>query len=112
LSITLAPHGARAGIDAILARLDAALAAAGAQFAGVQVYLQPVQDLQIDTRPSRAQYQYTLQDADDAELATWAPRVLERLRALPELADVASDQEAGGLQLALVVDRDTASRLG
>jgi multidrug efflux pump len=108
LSITLAPHDQRAGIQEIIGRLNASLA----QVAGVTVYLQAVQDLQIDTRVSRTQYQYTLQDADDAELAAWAPRVLERLRALPELADVASDQEAGGLQLALVVDRDTASRLG
>src|SRR5437763_9597011 len=79
---------------------------------GIAVYLQAVQDLQIETRTSRTQYQYTLEDADPAELAAWSPRVLERLRRLPMLADVASDQQQGGLQLSLVVDRDTASRLG
>jgi multidrug efflux pump len=109
LSITLKSHSERhTGAQDIIKRLDARLA----QVAGVDVYLQAVQDLQIDTRTSRTQYQYTLEDADPDELAAWAPKVLERLRALPELADVASDQQAGGLQLALVIDRDTASRLG
>ena len=79
---------------------------------GVTTYLQAVQDLQIDTRISRTQYQYTLEDADPAELAAWAPQVLERLRQLPQLADVASDQQNGALQVTLVIDRDTASRLG
>jgi multidrug efflux pump len=108
LSINLKPHGQRAGAQAVIDRLNARLAGVP----GVKVYLQAVQDLQIDTRASRTQYQYTLQDADPDTLATWAPRLLERLRARHELTDVASDQQAGGLQLALVVDRDTASRLG
>ena len=59
--------------------------------------MQAVQDVQIDSRVSRTQYQYTLQDADEAELAEWAPKLLAKLRALPELADVASDQQSGGL---------------
>ena len=76
------------------------------------VYLQPVQDLQIDSRASRTQFQYTLEDADPDQLGDWAPRVLARLQALPELRDVASDQQSSGLQLQLTIDRDTASRLG
>ncbi|HEY2903916.1 MAG TPA: multidrug efflux RND transporter permease subunit [Polyangia bacterium] len=109
LSITLKAHKDRkAGAQEIINRLNAKLT----QIAGVDVYLQAVQDLQIETRISRTQYQYTLEDADPAELAEWAPRLLERLRQQPELTDVASDQQSGGLQLSLVVDRDTASRLG
>ncbi len=109
LSIALKPHAERhAGAQEVIDRLSKRLASVP----GVAVYLQAVQDLQIETRTSRTQYQYTLEDADPDELADWAPRVLERLRALPQLTDVASDQQAGGLQLALVVDRDTASRLG
>jgi multidrug efflux pump len=109
LSIMLKPRRERhASAQEISDRLSARLASVP----GVDVYLQAVQDLQIETRTSRTQYQYTLEDADGDELATWAPRVLERLRALPQLTDVASDQQEGGPQLALVVDRDTASRLG
>jgi multidrug efflux pump len=109
LSIALKPHAERrSNAQEIIERLDARLA----KVPGVDVYLQAVQDLQIDTRTSRTQYQYTLEDADGDELAEWAPRVLESMRGLPQLVDVASDQQAGGLQLSLVVDRDTASRLG
>jgi len=79
---------------------------------GIALYLQPVQDLQIDSRQSRTQYQYTLEDANPVELATWGPKVLEALRKIPKLRDVASDQESEGLQLALDIDRDSASRLG
>jgi len=79
---------------------------------GIALYMQPVQDLTVENRVSRTQYQYTLEDADARELSDWAPRLLERLRALPELRDVASDQQDRGLQAALVIDRDTASRLG
>jgi len=71
-----------------------------------------VQDLQIDTRVSRTQYQYTLEDADPNELAAWAPKVLDALKAIPELRDVASDQQSSGMQVAVTIDRDTASRLG
>ena len=88
-------------------------AQARARCSGITVYLQAVQDLQIESRVSRTQYQYTLEDADPEELATWAPRVLERAaRSCPSWRDVASDQQDGGLQLTLVIDRDTASRLG
>jgi hydrophobe/amphiphile efflux-1 (HAE1) family protein len=78
---------------------------------GIDLFLQPAQDLQIDTRVSRTQYQYTLQDTNAAELAEWTPRLLARLRELPELADVASDQQNGGLQLHVDIDRTRASRL-
>ncbi len=109
LSITLKPRDVRTSTaDAIIARLQPKLAAV----TGVDVFLQSVQDLQIDSRVSRTQFQYTLQDADAAELATWAPRLLAELRGERVLKDVASDQETSGLQVSLTIDRDTASRLG
>src|SRR5208283_1016811 len=79
---------------------------------GIRLYLQAVQDLTIDSRVARTQYQYTLEDADAAELATWAPKLLAELRKESSLKDVASDQESAGLQVSLTIDRDTASRLG
>jgi multidrug efflux pump len=79
---------------------------------GVSLYLQPVQDLQIDARVSRTQYQYTIEDSDPAVLDEWAPKLLAEMRALPELRDVASDQQAAGLQMHLAIDRDSAGRLG
>ncbi len=77
---------------------------------GIDLYMQAVQDVQIDSRVSRTQYQYTLQDADQAELAEWAPKLLDKLRGLPELADVASDQQSNGLQVTVDVDRQLAAR--
>jgi multidrug efflux pump len=74
--------------------------------------MQPVQDLTVETRVSRTQFQYSLEDANPQELNVWVPRLLEKLRSLPELRDVASDQQNQGLQTRLVIDRDTASRLG
>ena len=71
-----------------------------------------MQDLQLSSQVSRTQYQYTIEDADPNELAAWAPQVLERLKQIPELADVASDQQNGALQMTLVIDRDSASRMG
>jgi multidrug efflux pump len=82
------------------------------QVAGITLYLQPVQDLTVEDRVSRTQYQYSLEDASAKELGYWVPRVLEKLKTLPQLRDVASDQLNNGLQASLVVDRDTASRLG
>src|SRR5438874_2904182 len=79
---------------------------------GITLFMQPVQDLTVEDRVSRTQYQFTLEAADAGELHAWAPRLVERLQALPELRDVASDQQNGGLQASLVIDRDTASRLG
>jgi multidrug efflux pump len=79
---------------------------------GIRLYMQPVQDLTVEDRVSRTQYQYSLEDADARELAEWAPRLIDKLRGLPELRDVASDQQSGGLLASLQIDRDNASRLG
>ena len=83
-----------------------------ADVAGVTLYMQPVQDLTVEDRVSRTQFQYTLEDPKPDELSTYAPRMLAKLQALPELTDVATDQEDQGLKATLVYDRDTASRLG
>ncbi|MGE3623619.1 MAG: efflux RND transporter permease subunit, partial [Bdellovibrionales bacterium] len=80
--------------------------------AGISLFMQPVQDLTIDTAVSRTQYQFTLEDADPAELAEWVPKLVEKLRQAPELEDVASDLQEGALSSYVEVDRDTASRLG
>ena len=74
--------------------------------------MQPVQDLTVEDRISRTQYQYSLEDADPQELGTWVPRFVARLQTLPVLRDVASDQQNDGLQTRLAIDRNTASRLG
>jgi multidrug efflux pump len=79
---------------------------------GITLYMQPVQDLTVEDRVSRTQFQYSMEDTDAQELATWAQRLIEKLRTSTELRDVASDQQNGGLQADLVIDRDTASRLG
>jgi multidrug efflux pump len=83
-----------------------------AKVSGVTLYMQPVQDLTVEDRVSRAQFQYSLEDADAAELAAWVPKFVSKLQTLPELRDVASDQQNAGLQAHLVLDRTTASRLG
>ncbi len=109
LTINLKPRKDRhATASEIVARLAPKLA----DLDGISVYLQSVQDLQIDARVSRTQFQYTLEDADPRELAEWAPKVLEKLKTLPQLAEVASDQATSGLSMSLTIDRDTASRLG
>lgn len=79
---------------------------------GVTLYLQPVQDLTIDTTVSRTQYQFTLQANTLDALSTWVPRLMAKLKTLPELADVSSDWQDQGLQAMVKVDRDSASRLG
>jgi len=79
---------------------------------GITLYMQPVQDLTIEDRVSRTQYQFSVEDADSAELSVWVPRLVERLRELPQLADVASDLQQEGLQAYVDIDRPTASRLG
>lgn len=83
-----------------------------AQVDGIRLFMQPVQDLTVETRVSRTQYQYSLEDPDSRELAEWAPRFVSRLQSLPQLRDVASDQQNEGLVAHVVIDRDTASRLG
>jgi multidrug efflux pump len=79
---------------------------------GITLFMQPVQDLTVEDRVSRTQFQYSLEDVDAKELATWVPRFMDRLKQLPELRDVASDQLNGGLLVNLIIDRDSASRLG
>jgi len=83
-----------------------------AHIAGVNLYMQAVQDLRIGGRMSNAQYQFTLQSDDLTELNQWAPKVLKKLRTVKILTDVSSDQQNSGLEANVVVDRDTASRLG
>jgi multidrug efflux pump len=83
-----------------------------AQVEGITLYMQPVQDLTIENRVTRTQYQYTLEDPDSNELNFWTAKLMDRLKQLPELRDLATDQQLGGLQAALVIDRQTASRLG
>ena len=83
-----------------------------AKVQGITLYMQPVQDLTVDDRVSRTQFQYTLEDPDANELNTWTAKLMTKLQALPELRDVATDQQTGGLQTSLVIDRVTASRLG
>ena len=78
---------------------------------GISLFMQAVQDVQIDSRVSRTQYQYTLEDADETELSQWSTTLLNKLRTLPQLVDLASDQQLNGLQFNIDVDRDTASRL-
>ncbi len=79
---------------------------------GVELYLQPVQDLTIDTQVSRTQYQFTLQATSLEALSTWVPQLVAQLNTLPQLADVSSDWQDQGLEAYVNVDRDTASRLG
>ena len=83
-----------------------------AKIDGISLFLQPVQDLTVEDRVSRTQFQYSLEDADSKELAYWTPRFIDKLKALPELRDVASDQLNQGLLASLTIDRDTAARLG
>jgi multidrug efflux pump len=79
---------------------------------GIQCFLQPLQDLTVEDRVSRTQYQYSLEDADVEQLAYWTNKMVAELKTIPILSDVASDQQLGGLEANLVIDRDTASRLG
>lgn len=107
--ITLKPFEQRKATAAqVITRLRGKLA----RVPGAPTYFQPVQDLRIGGRLGAALYQYTLQGDNLTELNTWAPRVLQRMRTLPELVDVSSDQQDKGLQVSVVIDRSTASRLG
>jgi len=107
--IDLKPHDDRsADVSAIIRRIESA----AARVPGVSLYLQPVQDLTIDATVSRTQYRFVLQDANPDELAVWVPKFVDRLAALPQLADVASDQQDQGLAAYVTIDRDTAARFG
>jgi multidrug efflux pump len=110
MSIDLKPLGER-GIRAseVIRRLRPTLER---DVSGIALYMQPVQNLTVDDRVSRTQYQYTLEAPDAAELAKWADKLLVGLKALPQLTDVATDQQPGGLAASITIDRVTASRLG
>jgi len=109
LTITLRPRDDRASAaPEIVARLQRQLASV----AGMSVYFQPVQDIQISTRPSRTQYQYTLVDTDAREVAQWSDKLLQALRASPALRGVASDLQENGLRASVEVDRVAAGRFG
>ena len=109
LSLILKPAKQRHDdAEAIIVRLARAVAGVP----GADVHMQAVQDIQISARSSRTQFQYTLMDVDGDELAEWAPKLQAAMKALPVLADVASDQESDGLEARLRIDRDQASRLG
>jgi multidrug efflux pump len=79
---------------------------------GISLFMQPVQNITVDDRVSRTQYQYTLEDPDSNELNDWTNRFVAKLKTLPQIEDVATDQQTGGLAVSLVIDRATASRLG
>src|SRR5579885_3524596 len=109
LTITLRPRNERSAVAGeIVDRLKQGVA----EIPGIVVYFQPVQDIQISTRSSRAQYQYTLASTDADEVNTWSKKLLDRLRSSPILREVASESQDGGLRTNVVVDRETAGRLG
>jgi len=109
LLINLKPRAERdVSASQVIERLRPALA----RIPGIELYLQPVQDLSIEDRVSRTQFQFSLEAPDQALLEQWVPRLVEALRAQPQLADVASDLQSRGLQLYLQIDRDMAGRLG
>jgi len=106
--VNLVPREERVGAQEVIRRLQPGLAAVP----GIRLFLQPVQDLSIESRVSRTQYQLAVQDADARELGLWVPRLVERFAALPELADVAGDLAEQGLAAYVDIDRATAGRLG
>ncbi|HEX8872123.1 MAG TPA: efflux RND transporter permease subunit, partial [Candidatus Acidoferrum sp.] len=110
VQINLKPLSERGGASAseVIRRLQTALAGID----GITLFMQPVQDLTVEDRVSRTQFQYSLEDVDPKELAYWVPRFVQKLKTLPELRDVATDQLNDGLLATLTIDRDSASRLG
>jgi multidrug efflux pump len=107
--INLKPHGERdVTASEVIERLRPQLD----RVTGIRLYMQPVQDLTIEDRVSRTQFQFTLGSPDSALLEKWTPQLVDALRERPELTDVNSDLQTGGLQLYLDIDRDMASRLG
>jgi multidrug efflux pump len=107
--ITLKPHDARnLNASQIIKRLQGEVSG----IIGISLYMQPVQDLTIDSTISRAPYHFVLEDANAAEFNTWVPQLIQRLSQLPQLTDVASDLQQQGLTVNLVIDRATASRFG
>ncbi len=109
MSINLKPLEDRnIGASDVIRRLQTKIA----NVQGIQLFMQPVQNITVDDRVSRTQYQYTLEDPDSTELTEWSNKFVEKLKHLPELEDVATDQQPGGLAVSLSIDRPTASRLG
>src|SRR5438270_7503281 len=109
LFITLKPRIERkASAQQIIARLRPKLE----QVQGARLYMQAAQDVRLGGRPTRTQFEFTLQDANLAELNEWAPKILSKMQTLPGLRDVATDQQATGTTLTLKINRDTASRYG
>ena len=106
--ITLKPVAQRSPIDEVIRRLDRALQ----PIQGIRLYMQAAQDITVGARLSKTQYQYTLVDVDSDELNHWAPILLQKMQALPQLADVASDQQSAGPTLKVEINRDVASRAG
>jgi len=106
--ITLKPVAQRSPIDEVIRRLDRALQ----PIQGIRLYMQAAQDITVGARLSKTQYQYTLVDVDSDELSHWAPILLQKMQALPQLSDVASDQQSAGPTLKVEINRDVASRLG
>ena len=98
----------RIDASAVIRRLQSSLA----DVAGITLYMQPVQDLTVEDRVSRTQYQFSLEHPDVAQLSAWSDRLLTTLRTRPELTDVASDQQNGGRRAMVVIDRDAAARFG
>jgi hydrophobe/amphiphile efflux-1 (HAE1) family protein len=96
------------GVMRVIARLSRKVQAV----AGVQLFMQPAQDINVGGRLSRTLYQYTIQDADNTELNNWAPKMLRQMQALPQLRDVATDQQIAGTTATLTIDRDAAQRFG
>ena len=109
MSINLKPLNQRdlSAAD-VVRRLNNSLAQVG----GIKLYMQPVQNITVDDRVSRTQYQYTLEDPDVNELNQWSNRFVDKLKQLPQLEDVATDQQTGGLTVTLGIDRVSASRMG
>jgi HAE1 family hydrophobic/amphiphilic exporter-1 len=109
LFITLKPRNERkANAQQIISRLRPKLE----KVDGARLYMQAAQDVRLGGRPTRTQFEFTLQDANLAELNEWAPKILAKMQTLPELRDVATDQQATGTTLTLTINRDTASRYG
>ena len=109
VQINLKPRDERdASASDIIRRLQPKLA----EVQDITLFMQPVQDLTVEDRVSRTQFQYTMEDTDAHELARLSSQLVDKLRTLPELRDVASDEQTGALQADIVIDRDTASRLG
>jgi multidrug efflux pump len=109
IQINLKPRDERSATASdIIRRLQPQLA----NIQGITLYMQPIQDLTVEDRVSRTQYQYSMEDIDAQELSLWSQKLIQQLRSATALRDVASDQQNGGLQANLVIDRDSASRLG